>query len=1021
MSEALSDTISEKWRVLQTVLPVFYSASLLPINDGVNHGGSGTMDDVDRVHLQHAITALRTDLKLNMLRQSHIGVELLLGRDINKENLASSLRILFDDMESLIDKDFPVIPVRQDEVNNLVPEVVVLVRYPKLMLLCKVVQMYENRRRRWQDDRRLRQIPLDLQAQTRRISQSWRDRYGLVSVQDTSHYVRFPRDCEKLKMLRKTLSHFRLEMENIKGQCISRYRPEVRIKPFTTLDAEKVQHAQGIAATYTSIFTRIVDNNTYGKLHGAKLHLSGFMKDQLKLDIKTYQGTDMVSAVFTRSFDRPPNETFDPGDICSLDSSNQERINVLNVAFDQSVMWIQNTGGKIGSPSSSGDEEALDLHLSNWEGFPPIHRKLFSVLFAGSIFQLSDTPWIEPSFDSAWIFLPMPMDGDLEKWCPRIYCNLESRQATPPQGDIIAALGVILMELEGLKKSEWLHDRDEDWITEQPSNHFRLFRMLDDIYWKQRVTESCRRIARTCLEFDGLVDDLEYPGIVGQKKALTIIRQCILRPLYLQATTDFGELEPLLEGMEFGPEQFSFPPTESHLATARPLILFDDDVSVPTDTQQSESNAFRQINLEKSKSFVPPDGNGADDWQVDTCGHGTNVTELLLETAPAAEIFVCKISTDKVISQEYMSGIEEAIRWATTECDAHIISMSFGYEDLDDSIEDALKNAISKRKLLIAAASNSGGLKGRSRPAKREGVLCIHATDGRGNKGSMNPSPKKKSDNFATLGVNVFFQRKGEKMWKSGTSLATPIAAGFAAAVLEFARYREVSGSPINRSPLLNEKRGVQQSRDGQGGVLAKALDGIIGGNASIHMGRYDGDKYRIDNVETTHFYPTDDYYEKCLQLHDVKKFIKGFKYKKPIYLITGLKFAHRASITMESRRQIGADTEASVPVPIAPVDLEVGAQAGASSSSEVMCSFTQDDAFVLAIQVQKIYHKRAFPSGETKLATKPVFKGAVLVDDDEIGRKDEEADEVNYELHDLDEEDMKRPTLLNSEDGDEA
>lgn len=136
--------------------------------------------------------------------------------------------------------------------------------------------------------------------------------------------------------------------------------------------------------------------------------------------------------------------------------------------------------------------------------------------------------------------------------------------------------------------------------------------------------------------------------------------------------------------------------------------------------------------------------------------------------------------------------------------------MSFAYQDHDDLIEKALENAISSGKLIIAAASNDGGLKGRSRPARREGVLCIHATDGLGNKGGMNPSPLERSDNFATLGVAVFFHTNEGDVWKSGTSFATPIAVGFAAAVLEFARWRKANGSPISRSDLLGKKRGME-------------------------------------------------------------------------------------------------------------------------------------------------------------------------------------------------------------------
>lgn len=241
-------------------------------------------------------------------------------------------------------------------------------------------------------------------------------------------------------------------------------------------------------------------------------------------------------------------------------------------------MWIQNTGGSIESPSSSGGVEPLAHYLSDLDSFPFMHRKLVSVLLAGSMFQLSETPWIEPHLDPEYIFLPMPIDGDLQQWCPRIRCNLELRQATPSQSGNIAALGVILMELEGLHESKW-RDRDQDWISGQRSNHFRLFRMLEEKQWKDRVTDGCRQIARACLEFDGLVDDLEHPKIIGQRKSLAAFYKYILTPLYVDATSGFGDLKPLVKGM-FGPERFSVPPASTRLETTKSLILFDDDNSV---------------------------------------------------------------------------------------------------------------------------------------------------------------------------------------------------------------------------------------------------------------------------------------------------------------------------------------------------------------------------------------------------------------------------------------------------------
>lgn len=132
----------------------------------------------------------------------------------------------------------------------------------------------------------------------------------------------------------------------------------------------------------------------------------------------------------------------------------------------------------------------------------------------------------------------------------------------------------------------------------------------------------------------------------------------------------------------------------------------------------------------------------------------------------------------------------------------------------------ALEKAVQAGKLVIAAASNNGGRSGRARPARHEDVICIHATDGDGNKGGMNPSPLAKADNFATLGVAVPSRWGNEDVWKSGTSFAVPIAVGFAADVLAFAKKR--CNLTPRKMKTLHQKRGMQavfremsQRRDG--------------------------------------------------------------------------------------------------------------------------------------------------------------------------------------------------------------
>ncbi|RFU77424.1 hypothetical protein TARUN_4841 [Trichoderma arundinaceum] len=130
-------------------------------------------------------------------------------------------------------------------------------------------------------------------------------------------------------------------------------------------------------------------------------------------------------------------------------------------------------------------------------------------------------------------------------------------------------------------------------------------------------------------------------------------------------------------------------------------------------------------------------------------------------------------------------------RLITIEVD--IISLSFGLEpdNRNVDINKAIFNAVSNNTIVFAAAANNGGNKPRAYPAnRRTGVICIHASDGRGNDGGISPSPEPRKSNFSTLGISIESRWKGKKVLKSGTSFATPIAVALAANMLEFAMYK---------------------------------------------------------------------------------------------------------------------------------------------------------------------------------------------------------------------------------------
>ena len=143
-----------------------------------------------------------------------------------------------------------------------------------------------------------------------------------------------------------------------------------------------------------------------------------------------------------------------------------------------------------------------------------------------------------------------------------------------------------------------------------------------------------------------------------------------------------------------------------------------------------------------------------------------------------------------------------------------IITMSFGLEEEHGGMQKAIIEAYSKNILMFAAASNEGGNRIVTYPARKEQVICIYATDGKGEPYRSNPTPIGNSYRFATLGEGVKSAwpkglKKGAapEQRMTGTSFATPIAAGIAACLLEFAI---VHGMPDNSYSSLRTRQGMQ-------------------------------------------------------------------------------------------------------------------------------------------------------------------------------------------------------------------
>jgi hypothetical protein len=147
--------------------------------------------------------------------------------------------------------------------------------------------------------------------------------------------------------------------------------------------------------------------------------------------------------------------------------------------------------------------------------------------------------------------------------------------------------------------------------------------------------------------------------------------------------------------------------------------------------------------------------------------------------------------------------------------------MSFGFRSSIDIVEDAITYAAGRKIIIFAAAANHGGnLKHIAFPALMGSVICIKSAQGNGISSNFNPSNTDDAGfNFSTLGEGVLSlwpMKETEygivlKRRQSGSSVATPIAAGIAALLLEFSRQPDENSKP----GLLEESREALKSVDG--------------------------------------------------------------------------------------------------------------------------------------------------------------------------------------------------------------
>lgn len=118
--------------------------------------------------------------------------------------------------------------------------------------------------------------------------------------------------------------------------------------------------------------------------------------------------------------------------------------------------------------------------------------------------------------------------------------------------------------------------------------------------------------------------------------------------------------------------------------------------------------------------------------------------------------------------------------------------------------------------------------------------------------------------------------------------------------------------------------------------------------------------EYEIERVEEKTIHPSLDYVKKSVFEPEVLSYLASTLYRKPLYMVVGVRVAYDAKITHTEQRERAGEIKATVPGSLVGIPLDLGAETRFGNDRGFTQQMHMSYAFVFAYRLRRIRYSRS-------------------------------------------------------------